>query len=366
MRIVFVQAGLTAGGAEKVVNVLARHNAGLGNEVFVIAFSGSPGQSYFAYPDSVRIITMEGEPERTHGRLRSAFARTAWLARQFRALKPDVAVSFLTKTNVMSMAAGLVTGVPVVISERNNPTKRAASPLWLRAINVFGRQATAIVMQTDASQQILASALRKKAVVIPNPAVLPEGVTFSSGDGQRIVAVGRLEPQKGFDLLIRAFAQVGKDLSKASLTIFGEGPDLADLQALAQELDIADRLNFAGLSATPGMWLAEGDIFVLSSRFEGFPNVLVEALAGGLASIAFDCPWGPSDIIMSGENGLLVPQENVPALAQAIRKLLTDPDLRLKLAKAGPPTATRFSLDSVLAKWDFVIKKATAGRGALA
>lgn len=366
MRIVFVQSSLQAGGAEKVVNLLARHNAALGNDVSVIAFRGRPDQSYFPYPEGVRIITMDGHASQTYSGPWRAAARVIWLARQFRMLRPDVAVSFLTKTNVLAMAAGCVTGVPVVISERNNPTRQAASHWWQRATNILGRHAAAIVMQTTSSQEVLGAALRKKAVVIPNPAVLPEDVTLSTGDGHRIVAVGRLENQKGFDLLIRAFAQMSKDVPRASLTIFGEGPELGQLQALSRELDVASRVRFAGLSEKPGAWLAEGDVFVLSSRFEGFPNVLVEALSGGLASIAFDCPWGPGDIIKGGENGLLVPQEDVPALAQAMRRLLTEPDLRNRLAEAGPAAIKRFSPESVLAEWDRVIRKATVSNGVIA
>jgi len=365
MRIVFVQSGLQAGGAEKVVSILARHNVARGHEVVVIAFVGRPDQSYFPYPGGVRIITMDGDSSQSGGGPWRIIARAAWLVRQFRRLKPDIAVSFLTKTNVLALAAGFVTRVPVVISERNNPIRQTASPLWQRAINILGRRAAAIVMQTTAAQEVLVPALQRRGVVIPNPAVLPDRLTISPGDGNRIVAVGRLEPQKGFDLLLKAFAQVSRDLPKANLTIFGEGPERGKLQALSQELGVAEHVRFAGLTQKPGSWLTEGDIFVLSSRFEGFPNVLVEALSGGLASIAFDCPWGPADIIRNGDNGLLVPPEDVPALAQAMRRLLTEPVLRLKLARKGPATTEQFSSESVLAKWDLVIENAASGNEAM-
>ncbi|TGV62805.1 glycosyltransferase, partial [Mesorhizobium sp. M2D.F.Ca.ET.160.01.1.1] len=117
----------------------------------------------------------------------------------------------------------------------------------------------------------------------------------SSGGGTRFVAVGRLEKQKGFDLLLEAFSRVARQLPMVTLVIFGEGPERAALEQQARGLGIADRVRMPGVTNSPVGWLSVGDIFVLSSRFEGFPNVLLEALMAGMATVAFDCPWGPAD-----------------------------------------------------------------------
>src|SRR6185295_12404004 len=105
---------------------------------------------------------------------------------------------------------------------------------------------------------------------------------------------------KGFDLLLRSFAQVAPEEPSATLTIFGEGSERGRLESDVQSLGLMDRVRLPGQTAKPGAWLEEGDVFVLSSRFEGFPNVLVEAMGAGLPSIAFDCPWGPSTIMEQG------------------------------------------------------------------
>ena len=206
---------------------------------------------------------------------------------------------------------------------------------------------------------MLSENLQHKTSIIPNPAVNFTAVKRTSGIGIRIVAVGRLTRQKGFDLLIEAFAEVAAEAPHANLTIFGEGPERDALMAQARTLAIGTRVTFAGLTETPGAWLAEADIFVLSSRFEGFPNVLVEALAGGVATIAFNCPWGPSDILNDGKDGLLVQPEDVKALASAIRRLLNDSDLRAQLSGAAPQAVRRFNLPNVLAQWDSVIDQVT-------
>jgi glycosyltransferase involved in cell wall biosynthesis len=149
------------------------------------------------------------------------------------------------------------------------------------------------------------------------------------------------------------------------LSIFGEGPERGALERQADRLGIADRVRLPGLTSSPGEWIAAADIFVLSSRFEGFPNVLLEALAAGIPSVAFDCPWGPADIIHDERTGLLIAKEDVAALASALVRLLTDSDLRHRIA-ACAQADTRFSTDTVLAKWDAVIDEAVAAGGTTA
>ena len=311
MKIAIVQSGLLAGGAEKIVNLLAAYRAARGDDVSVLAFVGRREDSYFPYDERIRVFTHQARQVAGGNPLLRVTGRTRWLMRELAALKPDLVISFLTKTNVIVLTAALTARYPVIISERNNPLMQKASPIWQSAVALLANRASSIVMQTESARRSLRSRLQFKSHVIPNPAVvnvprLPVAVT-----DQNVIAVGRLDRQKGFDLLIAAFA---------------------------------------GTSATPGAWVSAGGIFVLSSRHEGYPNVLVEAMTAGLAAIAFDCPWGPSDIVRDGEDGMLVPVENVASLASAIRRLLTDDPLRTKLA-----AVERFDEHSVMAQWDDVI-----------
>jgi glycosyltransferase involved in cell wall biosynthesis len=359
MKIVFVQSGLTAGGTEKIVNLLAQHRADTGDKVHVLTFGGTRESSYFYYGDDITVSTMSNRSGHGRNPILRVAARTLWLRQQFRLIRPDVIVSFLTKINVLTLIASRGLNMPVVISERNNPGKQEAATIWQKAIELLAPRAEGVVMQTNAAHLMLSENLQRRTSIIPNPAVNFSNVKRISGVGDRIVAVGRLTHQKGFDLLLEAFAGVAAEAPHASLTIFGEGPDHDALMAQARALTIDTRVTFAGLTKTPGAWLAEADIFVLSSRFEGFPNVLLEALAGGLATIAFDCPWGPSDILNDGKDGLLVQPENVNALASAILRLLKDSDLRAALSAAAPRAVLRFNLPNVLAQWDSVIDQVT-------
>lgn len=359
MRIVFVQAGLGAGGAEKVVSLLARRRAELGDEVRVLAFGPRSGKSYFAYPPEVNIETLGADSSHPAFRI---VGRVRWLRRRLAGLRPDLIVSFLTKTNVLVLLASRGLGIPVVVSERNNPTRQSAHPLWHPLSLLLGRFASRLVMQTEQAREMLPPGLRKKAAVIPNPCTLPATPHESAGHGTRIVAVGRLDQQKGFDLLLAAFQKVVAGAYAATLTIFGEGSARAALEEQAQTLGIADRVRLPGLTTSPGEWIGAADIFVLSSRFEGFPNVLVEAMAAGLPAVAFDCPWGPSSIITDERDGLLVPPEDVDGLATALQRLLDDTNLRTALAAQAPRAAERFDLPRVLGEWDAVFEQAARGR----
>ena len=176
------------------------------------------------------------------------------------------------------------------------------------------------------------------------------------------MAVGRLVHQKGFDLLLRAFARIAPAHPESRLTIWGEGEQRAALEALCAGLGVAERVQLPGLTERPGQWVEEADIFVLSSRYESFGNVITEAMVAGLPVIAFDWPWGPGDILRDGEDGLLVPPEDVEALAAAMRRLIVDPDLRQRLGEAAAQNVQRFARDAIIAQWDALVAEATRAR----
>jgi glycosyltransferase involved in cell wall biosynthesis len=362
VRIAFVQPGLRAGGAEKVINILAHHRAELGDRVFVVAYGGNAKESYFPYSAAVELLTPEDNSAEPHLSPARLAHRLVWLRRRLQAVQPDLIVSFLTKTNVLTVLASLGLGVPVIISERNNPERQQAHPVWRPASHMLARLATEIVMQTDVARDTLPQPLRERAVVIPNPSVYQTFDPRPVAQARRVVAVGRLERQKGFDLLLRSFAQVAPEEPAATLTIFGEGSERPRLESDVQSLGLRDRVRLPGQTAKPGAWVEEGDVFVLSSRFEGFPNVLVEAMGAGLPSIAFDCPWGPSTIMEQGKTGILVPPEDIGALANALKRVVRDEALRRDLAQSAPAAVARFRLPVVLAQWDAVMDRAAKAR----
>jgi glycosyltransferase involved in cell wall biosynthesis len=200
---------------------------------------------------------------------------------------------------------------------------------------------------------------RRHIEAIPNPVRPMNGYARAlPGDTKSIVSVGRLAPQKGHDVLLRAFAAVAREHPGWTLTIVGEGPERPALQALASALGIADRVRFTGTLPEPGEVLVKADFFVMASRYEGFPNALLEAMACGLPVISTSSV-GAQEIVTDGHDGLLTPIDDEAALADAMRRLIEDPQLRERLGRNGAEVSERYSLERIVERWDTAISAAS-------
>ncbi|MEV5413419.1 glycosyltransferase family 4 protein [Thermopolyspora sp. NPDC052614] len=241
-------------------------------------------------------------------------------------------------------------GSPVLVAQEHmnlathRPDVRAAI---VRAYPRFD----AVVVLTHADRRHYQGALPGTRVVrIPN-AVRGLNQRVSRQTARTVVAAGRLCHQKGFDLLLPAFAKVLREFPDWRLRIYGTGPRLRRLGELARELRLGDGVRLMGRTDRLDERLAEASLFVLSSRFEGLPMVLIEAMSHGLPVVGFDCPTGPADVIVHGENGLLVPPEDVDGLAEAMITLIRDRELRLCMGKAALRTVADYSPAAVMPRW---------------
>ena len=363
MRVTFVLSGLGPGGAERVASLIASGWADDGHHCTIIAFDHPEEPVYHPVSSCVQLVRL-GLPARTKGwfgRVCRAVGRLPALRRAIRASEPDLVVSFLTKINALALIATRGIGVPIAVAERNNPQRQDAHPAWNFLLRFLYRFADAIVLQSRASLECLPAGVRDKAVVIPNAIVGPWVQRSISGE-PILTAVGRLCYQKGFDLLLPAFAEASEAHPEWRLVIWGEGPNRRALENQAGALGIAPRVSLPGLTDRPGAWGAGASAFVLSSRFEGFPNALGEAMCCGLPVISFACPFGPDEMIVDGQDGLLVPSDDIGALAQALRKVMADPQLRERLGTSARRSAERYAPERVLPMWTEVADRLTSPR----
>jgi glycosyltransferase involved in cell wall biosynthesis len=169
-----------------------------------------------------------------------------------------------------------------------------------------------------------------------------------------VLAAGRYTPQKGFDLLIPAWAKVAEAHPDWKLRICGQGPQLDDLERMAAELGVQDSVTMPG-PQDMAIEMAQSSIFVLSSRFEGFPLILLEAMGKAMAVVSFDCPTGPSDIVDDHRNGIIVPPKDIDALAAGIIEMISDEELRRRCAAAASETARDYMMEAIGPRWDALL-----------
>jgi glycosyltransferase involved in cell wall biosynthesis len=168
-----------------------------------------------------------------------------------------------------------------------------------------------------------------------------------------VLAVGRLSEEKGFGQLLTAFAALKQRYPEWDLVILGEGPERTCLERQLDSLGLSGRVHLPGWVGNPGDWYARAEFYVMSSRFEGFPNTLVEAMAYGLPAVSFDCATGPADIIRDGIDGHLVPPaEGAEGLALAMEILVRKDQTRQRMGNAAVSVREQFSLERVLDHWD--------------
>lgn len=365
--IAFVLPGLDAGGSEHIVSLLCNHFAGLGWTVTLLSFGESSSNPYYDHDPAVRIRPLGLAPRRRGriGAVAAAVSRWRRLQDALATARPDLVVSFLTRTNVLSVLAARPLGVPVLVSERNNPALQRVGPVWGSLRRWAYPRVSGLVTMTDGAMRYFTDRMRVNGWVIPNPASLPTDVEERESDGRTIGAVGRLVPQKGFDLLLDAFARAAPAMPGWRLVIWGEGPERAALEAQRLRLGLGNRIDLPGVTSRPGEWIRRSDLFVLSSRFEGWGLVVGEAMAAGLPVIAFDCDWGPAEMIEDGSSGVLVRSGDVGALGEAMIALCGDQDLRERLGRQAAQRMRRFAPEQVLAQWEGVITDVLdlAGRG---
>ncbi len=370
---------LGPGGAERVATILANAWAARGDPVSVATFTDRGNAPFFPLDPRIRLLPMgeNGAPGPLLSRLGAVgrnLARVRALRRAIKTAAPGRILSFMNVTNVLTIAAAAGTGIPVVVTEHIDPSQDDIGPLWTRLRRLAYPHAARLAVLSGRVLDYFPKDIRDRSVVVPNPVLVAPGTANDVAStavqaapstapdvGARphtIVAMGRMTAQKGFDLLLEAFASVAGAHPAWRLEIWGEGPLLEELGRLRDRLALATRVTFPGRTGDAYGVLRAAVLYVLSSRYEGFPMVLCEAMAVGLPVIAFDCRTGPREIVRDGTDGVLVPPGDVARLAAALDRLMADGDERRRLGARAPEVCERFGLDRVLALWDRVFDEA--------
>ena len=365
MRIILVSSSLACGGAERAVVLLAEAFSKKGYKVSVVTLYGIE-TDFYKLPDGVDRLALDvaGESITVIHALWNNIYRIWVLRRKVREIDPDVVISFLDQTSILTLISLTKTSYPVLVSEQNNPCMSYiySGRLWEKLRRLTYPNAAMVISTSKGVDDYFDWLPKTKKAVIYNPlAPINDDLNTTNlikGADQNkkwIVAMGRLIYQKGFDILLSAFQKIANRHSNWQLLILGEGELRLELENLRENLGLTDRVLFPGSISNPFPILKKSKLFVLSSRFEGFGNVLIEAMACGLPVISTDCPSGPREIIRHEVDGILVPNENVEALAAAMERLMSDEQELQRLATHAPQVTERFSLEKATENWEAVI-----------
>lgn len=347
------------------MTLLAHEWASAGRAVTLINFA-APGDVAFYTLDpavrEVRLALRRDSPNRVAGIIANV-RRIVRLRDAIRRSQPDLVISFIDRTNVLTLAATTGSRVPVIVAEHTDPRHGSTGRAWSALRSLLYRRAAAVLVLTGGAGEAFPVAIRRRIVVMPNPAGRDlEGRLPAPLAQPTIVAIGRLSPEKGYDRLLQAFARIAAERPEWRVAIWGEGDEREPLEALRAELGLADRVALPGITRRPLDELTEASILALPSRREGFPMVAVEALACGVPVVAFDCLSGPRELIRDGFNGRLIPADDVAGMATALAALMDDPVERRRLGANGPAIVARFSLERVLGSWEDLFASVSGGR----
>jgi glycosyltransferase involved in cell wall biosynthesis len=280
--------------------------------------------------------------------------RALWLRRSIRAIEPDAVLSFLTQTNILAVLATRGLNTYTVISERNDPRLQRHRPRVEFLRGVVYRWADVVTANSRGALTSLESIVPKhKLAFLPNPLAADptsEVITFAS---PTVITVGRLVEQKGVDVMLAAWAKVVEALPEWRLAIVGDGPLGGELRELARHLGIESSVDWIGHVSDPFPLLRGAKFFVMTSRFEGTPNALLEAMACGLPAVVSDSSPGPCELIGMDEHpaGLIVRVEDAGATADAIKRLARDETLRRRFGLAARERVRTHDADHAIDVW---------------
>lgn len=347
-RIAFVIGGMTRGGAERVISILANEYAKNGWQADIVMLLTDKVD--YDIDKRISIIDLVGKSRK------NIISIIGWL-KSFRhyvkKAEPDVIVSFVARINIITLLSTLGLRSRIVVSERNDPTLDGRSKLVDWCTKILYKRADRVVFQTNRARDYFASSIKKNSVIIPNPICVEQEVSGNSK--HKIVSVGRLAPQKNQKMLIDAFYAVRKLHPEYSLWIYGEGELRNELEDHIRKLGLKDSVFLPGNMKHIHVNIADADMFVLSSNYEGLSNALLEAMMMGLPCISTNCA-GSDEYIKDGLSGLLVPVGDTTEMATAILKLIEDRDLRERIIDNSAQSVDNCRVEKVMQSWQNTIE----------
>jgi glycosyltransferase involved in cell wall biosynthesis len=366
MRLLFVARAIDgmAGGVERIITVVMNALSARGHQINLLTWDAEDAQSFYPIaPDIAWHRLSLGNPALRASAAQMLRRRNA-VRRVIRQQQPHSIVCFQDGPFVAVRAYSLGLGVPVVAAERNAPDRfdHTSARRYRGAIYQALRLAARVTIQCESYRELYPTFLQSRIVCIPNPvepaAVRARPEAPNATGRYRLLSVGRLGYQKNYQVLVAAFSRLAPRYPDWDLAIVGEGEDRASLEQLVRTHGVEDRVSLPGVTKAIDEWYASSHLFCLSSRWEGFPNALAEALARGLPAAGFAGCAGVRDLIAPGLNGFLAPGNgDVDALAEVLGKAMDDAEVRREMGAAARESVRSFHPGQVLSQWEAMLSE---------
>ncbi len=373
--ILIFLGSLTGGGAERVAVALAGFLAKDKSFNVTLVTLDNKDRDFYTLDKAVKRVAMDKGGE-TSGlaKFTSNIKRVTSFRFVLKNEKPDLVIAFMTRYAVIALLASMFTKIRVIVSERNYPPHRKNHGMWEALRKYVYRFADLHIVQTELIADWIKKNTKSNMVrVIPNSITwplpkLPPTIETDSvlKDGDRVIlAAGTFKHQKGFDLLLESMKTVMKESQNWKLVILGDEKYTNYLTEAYNEFiaqnDLTDKVIMPGRAGNVKDWYERAEIFVLSSRYEGFPNVLLEAMSSGCACVSFDCKTGPAELITEGYNGFLIPDGDTDLLAKYVLRLMQDNSLRERLSSNAISVRETYSEEKIMNMWKKQINKVLLG-----
>ena len=362
MKIVFIAPSMQFGGAERVISILTDQLTKRGHDMYIGIFNEAlPPVAYTINP-KVRVDYIS--PSR-YNSLKKFRDSSAAMERYLRNISPDIVVSFCNVIGARTSIVCKKMGIPMVFSERNDPSKYLVGVKSKIYQKILTHNVKNVVFQTAGARAMYPKNIQKRSAIILNPLNTDNMPDRFVGERKKeIVSVGRLDPQKRQDVMIRAFKQIADRYPEYKLIIYGEGAKRAALTELIRELGLENRVSLPGTEKNIFDKIKDASMFVFTSDFEGLPNALIEAMALGLPCVSTKCsPGGAEELIKDGESGILVECGDENQISEAMEKLLSDKARCDALGENALKIRERVSVNEIVTQWENYFENVTRNAG---
>lgn len=345
-----------AGGVERMASALMNEMVVRGHKVSLMTLDAEDAQSFYPLNPSIEWHKINiGNPIKK-ATLKEKIRRALKVRKIVGQAKPNIMIGFQDGPYLSTRVYTLGMGYPIILAERNAPTRYdfINSGKYRYWIYQTFRFAKAITIQCESYRKHYPTYLHKRIVSIPNPVFPADPKNLYHAKTRKVLlSIGRLEYQKNYPVLLRAFSKISANFPDWTLRIIGEGADRDTLEKLAKELKIESRLEMPGTTSDPGAEYAAASLFVLPSLWEGFPNVMAEAMAHGIPCTGFEGCAGVSDLIQSGYNGELAKGHNdADALAQTLENLMKEPSTLDTMGKNATDSIKKYAPGQIYDLWE--------------